>query len=169
MTWSLTAGALPAGLTLGSNGVISVTPSAAGSFAFTVRVASGSSSTSKQLQLVVREKLTASAPAAQTWEVGRPLQVTLSAKGGAPGYSWKLSGTLPAKTGFIGGVRSLSGYVQNDDGHYIVFSIIFNGIRGSVKPVEELQDNACRVLAAWPKKIELPATKPATTTASSEP
>lgn len=102
MTWSMTAGALPAGLTLGSSGVISGTPSVVGSFTFTVRVASGSSSTSKQLQLVVREKLSASAPAAQTWEVGRPLQITLSAKGGAPGYSWKLSGTLPAKTGFIG-------------------------------------------------------------------
>jgi hypothetical protein len=98
----MTAGALPAGLTLGSSGVISGTPSVVGSFTFTVRVASGSSSTSKQLQLVVREKLSASAPAAQTWEVGRPLQITLSAKGGAPGYSWKLSGTLPAKTGFIG-------------------------------------------------------------------
>jgi hypothetical protein len=32
--------------------------------------------------------------------------------------------------------------------------------------VEELQDNACRVLAAWPKKIELPATRPATTTSA---
>lgn len=100
--WSVTAGALPAGLTLGSNGVISGTPTASGSFAFTVRVASGSSSASKQLQLVVREKLTATAPPAQTWEVGRPLQITLSAKGGAPGYSWKLAGTLPGKTGFIG-------------------------------------------------------------------
>jgi hypothetical protein len=100
-TWSVTAGALPAGLTLGSNGVISGTPSGAGSFSFTVRVASGSSSASKQLQLVVREQLSASAPAEQTWEVRRPLQITLTAKGGAAGYSWKLSGTLPAKTGFI--------------------------------------------------------------------
>jgi hypothetical protein len=101
-TWSLTGGALPAGLTLGSNGVVAGTPSAAGTFTFTVRVDSGGSSMSTQLQLVVRERLSASAPADQTWEVGRPLQITLSAKGGAPGYSWKLSGTLPAKTGFIG-------------------------------------------------------------------
>ena len=74
-----------------------------------------------------------------------------------------LKGRVHAKTGFIGGVRSLSGYVQNDDGHYIVFSIIFNGIDGSVKPFEEMQDNACRVLAAWPKRIDPPAsTQPAT-------
>ncbi|HEY3099952.1 MAG TPA: Ig domain-containing protein [Methylomirabilota bacterium] len=102
LTWSLADGSLPAGLTLGANGVVSGTPSAPGTYTVTVRVDSGGRSTSKQLQLVVREKLSASAPADQTWEVGRPLQITLSAKGGAAGYSWKLSGTLPAKTGFIG-------------------------------------------------------------------
>jgi hypothetical protein len=101
-SWTMTGGSLPAGLTLGSDGVVSGTPSSAGSYTFTVRVESGGRSTSKQLELVVREKLSASAPADQTWEVGRPLQIVLSAKGGAPGYSWKLSGTLPAKTGFIG-------------------------------------------------------------------
>jgi hypothetical protein len=101
-SWTVTSGSLPDGITLGSNGVVSGTPSSAGSYTFTVRVDSGGRSTSKQLELVVREKLSASAPADQTWEVGRPLQITLSAKGGAPGYSWKLSGTLPAKTGFIG-------------------------------------------------------------------
>jgi large repetitive protein len=101
-SWTVTSGSLPDGVTLGSNGVVSGTPSAAGSYTFTVRVDSGGRSTSKQLELVVREKLSASAPADQTWEVGRPLQITLSAKGGVPGYSWKLSGTLPAKTGFIG-------------------------------------------------------------------
>jgi large repetitive protein len=103
LSWSVSAGSLPAGLALGSNGVVSGTPSAAGSYTFTVRVASGGGrSASKQLELVVREKLTASAPADQTWEVGRPLQISINAKGGTPGYSWKLSGELPAKTGFIG-------------------------------------------------------------------
>jgi Putative Ig domain len=102
LTWSLADGSLPAGLTLGADGVLSGTPSVPGSYTVTVRVDGGGRSSSKQLQLVVAEKLSASAPADQTWEVGRPLQITLSAKGGAAGYSWKLSGTLPAKTGFIG-------------------------------------------------------------------
>ena len=48
------------------------------------------------------EKLTASAPPDQTWEVGRPLQISIDAKGGTPGYSWKVAGTLPEKTGFVG-------------------------------------------------------------------
>jgi large repetitive protein len=102
LTWTLTGGSLPAGLTLGSNGVVSGTPTGAGSFTLTVRVDGGGRSTSKQLNLVVVEKLTASAPADQPWEVGRPLQIAINAKGGIPGYSWTVSGTLPAKTGFIG-------------------------------------------------------------------
>jgi hypothetical protein len=48
-----------------------------------------------------------------------------------------------------------------------VFSIIYNGIHGSVKPFEERQDNACRVLAAWPKKAKLPASTQPTSRESS--
>jgi serine-type D-Ala-D-Ala carboxypeptidase/endopeptidase (penicillin-binding protein 4) len=79
-----------------------------------------------------------------------------------------LKGRVHGKTGFIGGVRSLSGYVQNDDGHWIIFSIIYNGFRGSAGPYEDMQDNAVRVLAAWPKEVKLPATRRATTTAEDE-
>ena len=102
LTWTLTGGSLPAGLTLGSNGVVSGTPTAAGSYTLTVRVDGGGRSSSKQLQLVVAEKLTASVPAQQLWEVGRPLQISINANGGVPGYSWKVSGALPGHTGFIG-------------------------------------------------------------------
>jgi putative Ig domain-containing protein len=102
LTWTVSSGSLPAGVSLGSNGALNGTPTGAGTYTFTVQVAAGSRSASKQLQLVVAEKLTASAPPAQTWEVGRPLQVAVDAKGGTPGYSWRLSGTLPARTGFVG-------------------------------------------------------------------
>ena len=102
LTWTMSAGSLPAGLTLGSNGVVSGTPTGAGSSTFTVRVDSGGHSASKQLGLVVVDKLTASSPADQTWEVKRPLQIAINAKGGTPGYSWKVTGTLPENTGFIG-------------------------------------------------------------------
>jgi large repetitive protein len=102
MTWTVSAGSLPAGVTLEPNGVLSGTPAGAGHYIFTVRVADGSRSASKQYELVVHEKLSASAAADRTWEVGRPLQISIDAKGGAPGYSWKLSGKLPAKTGFTG-------------------------------------------------------------------
>jgi len=67
-----------------------------------------------------------------------------------------LKGRVHAKTGFIGGVRSLSGYVKNDDGNTLAFSIIFNGFSGAEKPFEDMQDNAVRVIAHWPKLVELP-------------
>jgi putative Ig domain-containing protein len=102
LTWTMSTGSLPAGLTLGSNGVVSGTPTGAGSYTFTVRVDNGGRSASKQLGLVVVDKLTARLPAEQTWEVKRPLQIAINANGGTPGYSWKLTGTLPEHTGFIG-------------------------------------------------------------------
>jgi large repetitive protein len=102
MTWAVTNGSLPGGMTLSSKGVLAGTPTAAGSYTFTVRVDSGGRSATKQFQLVVAEQLSASSAAAQSWEVGRPLQVSIDAKGGSPGYSWKISGTLPLHTGFVG-------------------------------------------------------------------
>jgi len=71
-----------------------------------------------------------------------------------------LPGSVHAKTGYISGVRSLSGYVPSKDGGTVAFSIIYNGIDGSVKPYEELQDQAVRVLLSWPDLEYVP---PATT------
>lgn len=63
-----------------------------------------------------------------------------------------LEGKVQAKTGYIGGVRSLSGYVDTRSGKTLIFSIIFNQIPGDVKPFEALQDDACRVLYGWEGK-----------------
>ena len=46
--------------------------------------------------------------------------------------------------------------MKNDDGRWMAFSFIFNGFSGSEKPYEDMQDNAVRVLAHWPKLIDLP-------------
>jgi PBP4 family serine-type D-alanyl-D-alanine carboxypeptidase len=51
-----------------------------------------------------------------------------------------------AKTGYIGGVRSYSGYVKTDSGKWLIFSIIYNDIPGRVKPYEQLQDEAVKAL-----------------------
>lgn len=101
-TWSMSGGSLPDGLTLGPDGTLTGTPATSGSYTFTVKVTSGGRSTTEQLTLVVIAKLTATAPADQTWEVGRPLRIAITAAGGSPGYRWSLEGTLPDKTGFIG-------------------------------------------------------------------
>lgn len=55
-----------------------------------------------------------------------------------------------AKTGYIRGVRALSGYVHTQEGKWLCFSFIYNDIPGSVKPFNDLQDEACRLLVNWP-------------------
>lgn len=72
-----------------------------------------------------------------------------------------IKGHVFAKTGYIRGVRACSGYVKTRDGRWLVFSIIFNGIDGSVTPYEALQDEAIRTLVDWPALN--PSTAPATT------
>lgn len=100
--WSVSGGSLPSGLTLGADGALTGTPASGGSYTFTVRVTSAGRSTTKELTLLVVDKLSATAPADQTWEVGRPLKIAVSATGGSPSYRWSLDGTLPDKTGFVG-------------------------------------------------------------------
>lgn len=87
------------------------------------------------------------------------------AKGGVDGTLKKrfagLKGRVFAKTGYISGVRALSGYVRTYEGRWLTFSIIYNNIPGSVKPYEKLQDEAVRLLIQWPNVDEAPATQPA--------
>jgi D-alanyl-D-alanine carboxypeptidase/D-alanyl-D-alanine-endopeptidase (penicillin-binding protein 4) len=71
-----------------------------------------------------------------------------------------LEGHVYAKTGYIGGVRALSGYIYTRQHQWLVFSIIYNKIPGDVKPFEQLQDDACRVLVNWPNLKPLPSTQP---------
>jgi PBP4 family serine-type D-alanyl-D-alanine carboxypeptidase len=70
-----------------------------------------------------------------------------------------------AKTGYIGGVSSLSGYVKTRGGKWLAFSFVYNNIKeekdddGDVKPYTSLQDEGCRILTYWPDKA--PVSQPA--------
>ncbi len=61
-TWSLQSGALPAGLTLGVDGKISGTPTAAGKSTFTVTARNGSGSDTKELSITVETALSVQLP-----------------------------------------------------------------------------------------------------------
>ncbi len=54
----------------------------------------------------------------------------------------EVPGKVRGKTGYISGVRALSGYIQTDAGPTVIFSIIYNEFSGSAKPYEKLQDQA---------------------------
>jgi hypothetical protein len=112
-TWTVSAGTLPAGLTMSSAGVISGTPTATGSSNFTVTVTDSSStaqtaSASESIAVAVPQ-LTITTSFLSSGTSGAAYTATLGANGGAPAYAWSLaSGNLPAgltlsSTGVISG------------------------------------------------------------------
>jgi len=103
-TWSISAGSLPPGLAINpADGVISGTPTASGTFGFTVlAVIDANRSDTKSLSITVRDPLAITPPAifdevsstAHT-EVGVRFITSLAATGGLGPYTWTLTGTLP--------------------------------------------------------------------------
>ena len=120
-SWSVTSGALPGGLTLiASTGAISGTPTAAGTFSFTIQVRDSASSpqtASKSLSITAMPPAlgitTTSLPGGT---VGISYSASLSASGGVPPYTWAvLAGQLPdglsltSYTGIISGTPTRAG------------------------------------------------------------
>jgi FtsP/CotA-like multicopper oxidase with cupredoxin domain len=115
-TWSISAGALPAGLALSAAGVISGTPTVTGTSNFTVKVAAGNgTSATLPLSITVTAPLTittASLPGAVT---GVAYSQTLTATGGSAPLTWSISaGALPtglalSVAGIISGTPTVTG------------------------------------------------------------
>src|SRR5439155_7368737 len=98
VTWKVSMGQLPAGLTLGADGTISGTPTTTGASTFTVTATSSDAESitrtdSRQFTLnVVALTATASRTVA---EVGVPFRSALAASGGQAPYSWSASADAP--------------------------------------------------------------------------
>ncbi len=58
-----------------------------------------------------------------------------------------IPGQVHAKTGYMRGIRSMSGYVHTPDQRWYAFAVIFNGIAGGTAPYNRIHDELCRVLA----------------------
>jgi hypothetical protein len=119
-TWSIASGTLPAGLNLAAaTGIISGTPTATGTFAFTASVSDSSNPVQTQsanLSITIAPTpLVISTSALAAGTDGVAYSQTLQAGGGTPAYSWSIaSGSLPAgvtlaHTGVISGTPTVSG------------------------------------------------------------
>jgi formylglycine-generating enzyme required for sulfatase activity len=108
---------LPAGLTL-AKGKISGTPSAAGSFSFTIVAQDSNSSAKSQSEQTFNLEIASygmeinSEPSIISGKVKEPVSAQFTATGGEPPYKWSATGDLPrglsinATTGVFGGIPS---------------------------------------------------------------
>ncbi len=114
-TWSITAGALPAGLSLtASSGVISGTPTAAGSSSFTVQVKDAKNNTGTQALSIsivaAAQPLKITTTSLGQASIGVAYSTALQATGGTPGYTWSVTtGQLPAGLSLLASAGQITG------------------------------------------------------------
>lgn len=101
LSWSVTSGGLPTGISLGGNGTLSGTPTASGTFAFTVTVSdSNGASASGGLSITISPALSITTSTLPNGVINVSYSQTLSASGGTGSFSWSLkSGTPPTGIG----------------------------------------------------------------------
>jgi hypothetical protein len=96
--WTVSSGALPAGLALDSGrSLISGTPAAAGEYPFRLRVTDSAQATDTQpMTLRVTPSLVITSPSSLPGgSAGRAYSYELAATGGRPPYQWSLGGSAP--------------------------------------------------------------------------
>ncbi|MEO5846105.1 MAG: putative Ig domain-containing protein [Caldimonas sp.] len=117
--YSISAGALPAGLTLNAGtGLVSGTPTAGGAFSYAIRVTDAAAATATQSSSGTINSALAivSAPIAPAPVIGQPFTQTNSASGGTVPRTYSIaSGALPAgvtldaATGTVSGMPTVAG------------------------------------------------------------
>jgi len=123
-SWTIASGSLPPGLNLASNGVISGTPTASGTFGFTVQANGSPNTDTKQLSIFVLaplelKSLTGAKAPTVGWTskkaVNAPLTTGVKAVGGRTPYKFAAEGSLPpgitldAATGGLTGAGTTAG------------------------------------------------------------
>jgi hypothetical protein len=111
----VTAGALPPGLTLGSAGLLSGTPTAAGAYAFTVTATDQTSASGSQTYTVTINSAVAITTATLPYAVlGAGYNQTIGATGGTGSLTFSSTGTLPpglivSSAGILSGIPTTGG------------------------------------------------------------
>jgi uncharacterized protein (TIGR03437 family) len=117
ITSGLSTGNLPQGLTLASNGILSGTPLAAGTFPLTIRVTDSANNFVQSLfNLIINTTgLTISNTNLPTAQVNQPYTAALTAVGGSPQYTFGIiSGSIPpglqfSSNGTFSGTPTIAG------------------------------------------------------------
>jgi large repetitive protein len=114
-TWSISKGALPAGVALAKEGTISGTPTLPGSYAFTLTVTDNESrSKSVDVTLVVRAKLAFKTLKLKNATVGVAYRSKIAMTGGVAPLTWTVTGKVPkglklSTTGLLFGTPTKAG------------------------------------------------------------
>jgi hypothetical protein len=91
--WSVTAGQLPPGLSLGSSGALTGTPTTAGTFGFTASVLSGTQNVQRAVSITIGGSgLTIDTSVLPGGAIGTSYSQTLQASGGSGSYQWSVAG-----------------------------------------------------------------------------
>lgn len=157
--FTVTAGALPAGLSLASGGALTGTPTAVGSFNFTVTATDANSQTgNRAYTLAVGAPTLTLTPAAGALNApyGAAYSQAFSA-GGSPGpYTYAVTGALPAGLSFSGG--TLSGTPTAPGSFPITVTATDTGLTGTGAPFSVAQNYTIEVGA--PTVLIAPPTLP---------
>jgi large repetitive protein len=128
-TWSVSGGGLPPGLTLSNDGGISGTPTAAGTYDFTVTVRAGTRSASKSFRISVIPGITMNpTPVVPTAEVRTQYTAAVPAilglGGGAPPYRFVPLSGFPFGIGFDPSAGTIFGLPRQPGTLNLTISII---------------------------------------------
>jgi len=115
-TWSVTSGSLPSGISLSPDGNLSGTPTATGTYSFTVRVTDAKGQTATQTtSITVSAGVSTTFAAPPAAVVGSGFSYTLTATGGTTPYTWSVNaGSLPpgitlSSAGVLSGTPTTTG------------------------------------------------------------
>jgi hypothetical protein len=133
-TWTLTEGALPTGLALAADGTVTGTPSAAGVFRATIRLADTEGRTlDAPATFTVAQRLKVSTLLLKPGRVGRLYRAKLSATGGIVPKKWRVAtGPLPRGIRLDRTLGVLAGVPTKPGSYRVTFEVV-DGLKVTAK------------------------------------